>query len=57
MHDGDDDNKLEMSSVYFRTTWRKVWTRRKMSLDYLPGTASLLQELDKKLMVLLRDGR
>jgi len=24
---------------------------------YLPGTASLLEELDKKLMVLLRDGR
>ncbi len=29
----------------------------KMSLSYLPGTASLLEELDKKLMVLLRDGR
>jgi len=28
-----------------------------MSLDYLPGTASLLEEIDKKLMVLLRDGR
>jgi U6 snRNA-associated Sm-like protein LSm1 len=28
-----------------------------MSLDYLPGTASLLEELDKRLMVLLRDGR
>ena len=28
-----------------------------MSLQYLPGTASLLEELDKKLMVLLRDGR
>ena len=28
-----------------------------MSLSYLPGTASLLEELDKKLMVLLRDGR
>lgn len=25
--------------------------------NYLPGTASLLEELDKKLMVLLRDGR
>lgn len=24
---------------------------------YLPGTASLLEELDKRLMVLLRDGR
>ena len=59
MHADDDanDGKLEMSCVYFRTTWRKVWTRIKMSLDYLPGTASLLQELDKKLMVLLRDGR
>ena len=29
----------------------------KMSLQYLPGTASLLEELDKRLMVLLRDGR
>jgi hypothetical protein len=29
----------------------------RMSLSYLPGTASLLEELDKKLMVLLRDGR
>ena len=28
-----------------------------MSLEYLPGTASLLEELDKKLLVLLRDGR
>ena len=28
-----------------------------MSLSYLPGTASLLEELDKKMMVLLRDGR
>jgi U6 snRNA-associated Sm-like protein LSm1 len=28
-----------------------------MSLEYLPGTASLLEEIDKKLMVLLRDGR
>ena len=28
-----------------------------MSLSYLPGTASPLEELDKKLMVLLRDGR
>ncbi len=27
------------------------------SLSYLPGTASLLEELDKRLMVLLRDGR
>ena len=25
--------------------------------QYLPGTASLIEELDKKLMVLLRDGR
>ncbi|RWS23628.1 U6 snRNA-associated Sm-like protein LSm1 isoform X1 [Leptotrombidium deliense] len=25
--------------------------------NYLPGTASLLEDLDKKLMVLLRDGR
>jgi len=30
----------------------------RMSMStYLPGTASLLEELDKKLMVLLRDGR
>ncbi|XP_023321742.1 U6 snRNA-associated Sm-like protein LSm1 [Eurytemora carolleeae] len=28
-----------------------------MSLSCLPGTATLLEELDKKLMVLLRDGR
>ena len=28
-----------------------------MSHSYLPGTASLLGELDKRLMVLLRDGR
>ena len=28
-----------------------------MSTAYLPGTASLLEELDKRLMVLLRDGR
>ena len=27
------------------------------SASYLPGTASLLEELDKRLMVLLRDGR
>lgn len=27
------------------------------SSSYLPGTASLLEELDKRLMVLLRDGR
>ncbi|XP_034948155.1 U6 snRNA-associated Sm-like protein LSm1 [Chelonus insularis] len=26
-------------------------------MDVIPGTASLLDELDKKLMVLLRDGR
>ncbi|XP_063222202.1 U6 snRNA-associated Sm-like protein LSm1 [Bacillus rossius redtenbacheri] len=26
-------------------------------MSFLPGTASLLDELDKKLMVLLRDGR
>nr|ALS04948.1 U6 snRNA-associated Sm-like protein LSm1 [Pseudodiaptomus poplesia] len=26
-------------------------------MSYLPGTASLLEELDKKSMVLLRDGR
>lgn len=25
--------------------------------QYLPGTASLIEELDKRLMVLLRDGR
>ena len=25
--------------------------------QYLPGTASLIEEIDKKLMVLLRDGR
>merc|ERR1712126_586348 len=29
----------------------------KMTSQYLPGTASLLEELDKRLMVLLRDGR
>ena len=28
-----------------------------MASQYLPGTASLIEELDKKLMVLLRDGR
>ncbi|CAB4069559.1 LSM1 [Lepeophtheirus salmonis] len=28
-----------------------------MSDHYLPGTASIMEELDKKLMVLLRDGR
>ena len=28
-----------------------------MSHSYLPGTASLLEELDKRLMVLLRDGK
>ncbi|TRY62610.1 hypothetical protein TCAL_08214 [Tigriopus californicus] len=28
-----------------------------MSLSYLPGTASLLEELDKRLLVVLRDGR
>ncbi|GAB6032721.1 SM-like, degradation of cytoplasmic mRNAs and positively regulates transcription initiation [Chamberlinius hualienensis] len=28
-----------------------------MAHNYLPGTASLLEELDKKLMVVLRDGR
>uniref|UniRef100_A0A0C9RSD2 U6 snRNA-associated Sm-like protein LSm1 n=1 Tax=Amblyomma americanum TaxID=6943 RepID=A0A0C9RSD2_AMBAM len=28
-----------------------------MTLFYLPGTASLLEELDKKLLVFLRDGR
>ncbi len=28
-----------------------------MSSQYLPGTASILEEMDKKLMVLLRDGR
>jgi len=28
-----------------------------MSDKFLPGTASLLEEIDKKLMVLLRDGR
>ena len=27
------------------------------SASYLPGTASLLEELDKRLLVLLRDGR
>jgi len=26
-------------------------------MNYLPGTASLIEELDKKLMVVLRDGR
>merc|ERR1712008_584070 len=30
---------------------------QEMSLSYLPGTASLIEEIDKKLMVLLRDGR
>eukprot|EP00096_Caligus_rogercresseyi_P004095 TRINITY_DN18240_c0_g1_i1.p2 TRINITY_DN18240_c0_g1~~TRINITY_DN18240_c0_g1_i1.p2 ORF type:complete len:139 (+),score=46.63 TRINITY_DN18240_c0_g1_i1:78-494(+) len=28
-----------------------------MTEHYLPGTASIMEELDKKLMVLLRDGR
>jgi len=28
-----------------------------LTADYLPGTASLIGELDKKLMVVLRDGR
>ena len=28
-----------------------------MATSFLPGTASLLEELDKKLLVLLRDGR
>lgn len=28
-----------------------------MASSFLPGTASLLEDLDKKLMVLLRDGR
>merc|ERR1712039_1007733 len=31
--------------------------KRMSSSMYLPGTASLLEELDKRLMVLLRDGR
>lgn len=31
--------------------------RETMTLFYLPGTASLLEELDKKLLVFLRDGR
>ncbi|XP_070539844.1 U6 snRNA-associated Sm-like protein LSm1 [Ptychodera flava] len=26
-------------------------------MNYLPGTASLIQEIDKKLLVVLRDGR
>nr|XP_034196068.1 U6 snRNA-associated Sm-like protein LSm1 isoform X1 [Osmia lignaria] len=31
--------------------------RKYCKMNILPGTASLLEELDKKLMVLLRDGR
>ena len=49
-------------SLEVRTRSLKVLTYvalsvAEMSLSYLPGTASLLEELDKKLMVLLRDGR
>ncbi|PVD29592.1 hypothetical protein C0Q70_08847 [Pomacea canaliculata] len=28
-----------------------------MNMSYLPGTASLVEEIDKKLLVVLRDGR
>ena len=47
-------------SLEVRTRSLKVLTYvalsvAEMSLSYLPGTASLLEELDKKLMVLLRD--
>ena len=41
-----------LSKVLTCGSWLQI-----MSLSYLPGTASLLEELDKKLMVLLRDGR
>ena len=51
-----------LKSLEVRTRSLKVLTYvalsvAEMSLSYLPGTASLLEELDKKLMVLLRDGR
>ncbi|XP_035672369.1 U6 snRNA-associated Sm-like protein LSm1 [Branchiostoma floridae] len=28
-----------------------------MTMNYMPGTASLIEEIDKKLLVVLRDGR
>jgi hypothetical protein len=46
---------LKDKNKYFKFDILKFLS--KMSLDYLPGTASLLEEIDKKLMVLLRDGR
>ncbi|XP_074930844.1 U6 snRNA-associated Sm-like protein LSm1 isoform X2 [Phalacrocorax aristotelis] len=38
--------------------WRRFrWGRRGGTMNYMPGTASLIQDIDKKHLVLLRDGR
>ena len=47
-------NKYSDSENYFSRLDLRVSMSSSM---YLPGTASLLEELDKRLMVLLRDGR
>ena len=50
-----------VSNRHFDITLVTVFTRISFwtmcAAQYLPGTASLIEELDKKLMVLLRDGR
>uniref|UniRef100_A0A674GQA1 U6 snRNA-associated Sm-like protein LSm1 n=1 Tax=Taeniopygia guttata TaxID=59729 RepID=A0A674GQA1_TAEGU len=37
--------------------WRRFRCGRGGTMNYMPGTASLIQDIDKKHLVLLRDGR
>ncbi|XP_076177859.1 U6 snRNA-associated Sm-like protein LSm1 isoform X2 [Ptiloglossa arizonensis] len=48
-----------MCKIFICFNLKAISTRRRRhyKMNILPGTASLLEELDKKLMVLLRDGR
>lgn len=46
-----------MQSVYLRLCVEVSKLQYYKIMNFSPGTATLLEELDKKLMVLLRDGR
>lgn len=46
-----------MRSAYIRLCFEVLELQYYKIMNFSPGTATLLEELDKKLMVLLRDGR
>ena len=60
LHPKTKDSTGRQSRVSTNKKFKKSWSLYLFEMDhfqFLPGTASLVEEVDKKLLVVLRDGR